>query len=80
MVYYSVLQTIASVACYQVEDVVVNQDVKIGNILGVNTSLVLMDFEQFITAYNRMLGAIHKYHALKFRKYLYYSMNTECMM
>ena len=45
----------ASVACYQVEDVVVSQDLQIGNILvakyGVNTSLVLMDFEQFITAY-----------------------------
>ena len=42
----------ASVACYQVEDVVVSYDVQIGNILGVNTSLVLMDFEEFITAYN----------------------------
>ena len=57
--YYSVLQTMASVACYQVEDVVVNQDVQIGNILvakyGVNTSLVLMDFEPFITVYNSVI-------------------------
>ena len=49
----------ASVACYQVEDVVVSQDVQIGNILvakyGVNTSLVLMDFEPFITVYNSVI-------------------------
>ena len=57
--YYSVLQTMASVACYQVEDVVVSQDLQIGNILvakyGVNTSLVLMDFEPFITVYNSVI-------------------------